>query len=144
MAGAVVAAIAAGLVEMEVLMCLGVVLIYLTCVSTRLPWVLVKVAASVEKQFGPSAVYGKSNRAADLLCRHLLALVHNVVEEGEVRPSTISLSEVVQNHDKFDLAKISSIPTAERALDFYSLPNPYIMPGLHGSTLFGMGILWPS
>ena len=48
---------AAGLVEMEVLMCLGVVLICLACVSTRLPWVLDKVAKSVEKQFGPSAAY---------------------------------------------------------------------------------------
>ena len=52
-----VAAPAAGLVEMEVLMCLGVVLICLACVITRLPWVLDKVTASVEKQFGPSAVY---------------------------------------------------------------------------------------
>ena len=73
--GAVVAAPATGLVETEVLMCLGVALICLACVSTRLPWVLDEVTASVEKQFGPSAVYGKSNRAADLLCKHLLALV---------------------------------------------------------------------
>ena len=29
--------------------------------STRLPWVLGKVTAPVEKQFGPSAVYGKSD-----------------------------------------------------------------------------------
>ena len=47
------------------------------CVSTRLPWALGKAAASVEKQFGPSAVHGKSDRAADLLCKHLLALVHS-------------------------------------------------------------------
>ena len=79
-----VAAPAAGLVEMEVSMCLGVVLICLTCVGTRLPWVLDEVTASVEKQLGPSAVYGRSNRAAGLLCKHLLALVHSVVEEGEV------------------------------------------------------------
>ena len=45
-----VAAPAAGLVEMKVLMCLGVVLICPTCVSTRLPWVLDKAAASVEKE----------------------------------------------------------------------------------------------
>ena len=69
-----VAAPAAGLVEMEVLVCLGVVLICLACVSTRLPWVLDKATASVEKQFGPSAVGGKSNRAAGPLCKHLLAL----------------------------------------------------------------------
>ena len=60
------AAPTAGLVEMEVLVCLGAVLICLTFVSTRLPWVLDKVRLSVEKEFGPSAVYGKSNRAADL------------------------------------------------------------------------------
>ena len=28
--------------------------------------------------------YGKSNRAADPLCKRLLALVHSVAEEGEV------------------------------------------------------------
>ena len=79
-----VATPAAGLVKMEVLVCLGVVLICLACVSTRLSWVLHKVATSVEKQFGPSAVYGKSNRAAHSLCKCLFALVHSVVEEGEV------------------------------------------------------------
>ena len=76
-----VAAPDAGLVEMEVLMCLGAVLICLACVSTRLPWVLGKAAPSVEKQFVPSAVYGKSNRAADSLCKRLLALVHSAVKE---------------------------------------------------------------
>ena len=65
-------------------MCLGAVLICLVGASTRLSWVLNKVTASVEKQFGPSAVYGKSNRAADSLCEHLLALDHSAVEEGEV------------------------------------------------------------
>ena len=69
---------------MKVFVCLGVVLICLACVSTRLPWVLDKVTVSFEKEFGPSAVYGKSNRAADLLCKHLLALVHSAVEEGKV------------------------------------------------------------
>ena len=78
------AAPAAGLVEIEVPVCLSAVLICLACVSTRLPWVLDKVTESLEKQFGPSAVYGKSNRAADPLCKHLLALVHSAVEEGEV------------------------------------------------------------
>ena len=41
------AAPAAGLVEMKVPMCLGVALICLACVRTRLPWVLDKVTASV-------------------------------------------------------------------------------------------------
>ena len=58
------AAPAAGLVEIEVPVCLGVVLICLAFVSTRLSWDLDTVTAYVEKEFGPSAVYGKSNRAA--------------------------------------------------------------------------------
>ena len=57
LAGAVLAAHAAGLVEMEVIMCLGVVLICLACVSTRLLWVLNKATTPVEKQLGLSAVY---------------------------------------------------------------------------------------
>ena len=52
LAGAVVAAPAAGLVEMEVAMCLGAVLICLACVSARLPWILDKFTASFEKDFG--------------------------------------------------------------------------------------------
>ena len=79
-----VATPAAGLVKMKVPVCLGVVLICLACVSTRLPWVLGNVATSVEKQLSPSTVHGKSNRAADSLCKHLFALVHSAVEEGEV------------------------------------------------------------
>ena len=74
------AAPAAGLVEIQVPISLGVVLICLACLSTRLPWVLDKVTASVEKQFCPSAVYGKSNRTAD----PLPALVHSAIEEGKV------------------------------------------------------------
>ena len=70
-----VAAPSADLVEMEVLICLGVVLICLACVSKRLPWALDKVTASVEKQFGPSAVFGKSNRAASFLFSHLVTKI---------------------------------------------------------------------
>ena len=58
--GVAVATPAAGLVKMKILVCLGVVLICLACVITRRSWVLDKVAASLKKQFGPSAVYGKS------------------------------------------------------------------------------------
>ena len=76
LAGVVVATPAAGLVKMIVLVFLGVVLICLACVGARLPWVLDKVAASIEKQFCPSAVYGKSNRAADLLCKYFTFLRH--------------------------------------------------------------------
>ena len=68
------AAPAAGLVEMGVLVCLGVVLISLACMSKWLPWVLVKVTESAEKRLGPSAVFGKCNRAADPLCKNYVAL----------------------------------------------------------------------
>ena len=55
---------AAGLVEMEVPKCLGAALVCLACVGTRLLWVLNKVAAPVEKRFGPSEVPGKSDGEA--------------------------------------------------------------------------------
>ena len=96
-----VAAPAAGLVEMAVLICLGVVLICLACVSTRLPWALDKVTASVEKEFGPSAVYGKSNRAANLPCKHFLAIVYSVVEEGSFREEP-----PMNTRDQFKIAQI--------------------------------------
>jgi len=101
LAGVAVATPAAGLVEMKLLVCLGVVLICLACVSTRLSLVLEKVATSVEKQFSPSAVYGKSNRAADLLCEHLFALVHSVVEEGSFREEP-----PINTRDQFLIARI--------------------------------------
>ena len=47
LAGVAVATPAAGLVKMKVLVCLGVVLICLACVCTRLSWVLGKVAKSL-------------------------------------------------------------------------------------------------
>ena len=50
LAGLAVATPAAGLVKMKEPVCLGVVLIHLACVSTRLSWVLEKIATSVEKQ----------------------------------------------------------------------------------------------
>ena len=84
LAGVVVATPAAGLVKMEVIEFRGVVLVCLACVGAWLPWVLDKVATYVEKQCGPSALYGKSNRVAHSLCEHFFALVHSVVEEGEV------------------------------------------------------------
>ena len=46
---------------MEMLMCLGVVLACLACVVKRLSWVLGEVTALAEKQFGPSAMYSKSD-----------------------------------------------------------------------------------
>ena len=103
----------AGLVEMEVLMCLGFVLICLTCVRTRLPWVLGKVTASAEKQFGPSAVYCKVNRAADPLSKHVLALVHSAVEEGEVPGVEFAgdkAGEVADLHPNLSSGKGGSTP----------------------------------
>ena len=113
-----VAAPAAGLVEMDVLACLRVVLICLARVSTRLPWVLDKVTASVKKEFGPSAVYGKSNRAADLLCGHLLALVHSAVEKGEVLGVEFAGDEVGVFWPRFQKfpAGVKSILTSKNLL----------------------------
>ena len=79
-----VATPAAGLVKMKVFVFRGIVLICFACVGAWLPWVLNKVAAPVEKPLGPSVVYGKSNQASGSLCKHLLALIHSVVEESKV------------------------------------------------------------
>ena len=57
-----------GLVERGVLICLGVVLDCPARVGTRLLWVLGEVTTPIEKQFGLSAVYGKSDQAAGLQC----------------------------------------------------------------------------
>ena len=51
-------------------------------------------------------------------------------------------SKIVQNVDKFDLARAGSIPAVGRALGFDSLPRPYIIFGCGGSALFGMGSLY--
>ena len=52
------------------------------------------------------------------------------------------LSEIAQNDDKCDLAKIGPIPTAGRPLDFGSLPNPFIVFGCRGPKLLEMGSSW--
>ena len=67
----------------------------LACVGTRLPWVLDKVTAPVEKHFGPSAVKIKSGRAAGSLFDGVaLALVLGDVEEGEVLCAELAGGEV--------------------------------------------------
>ena len=48
--------VAAGLVEIKVVTCLGAVLVCLACVGIRLSWVLGEDTAPVEKPLGPSAV----------------------------------------------------------------------------------------
>ena len=78
------AASVAGLVETEISACLGAVFVCLACVGTRLPWVLGEIAAPFEKQFGPSAVYSKSGRAADPLCGDAATSVLDDNEEGGV------------------------------------------------------------
>ena len=78
------AAPAAGLVEFEVLMCLGVALVRLACVGTWLPWVLGEVTAPAKKQFGPSTEHSKPDRAADPVWEDAIALVLGVVGEGAV------------------------------------------------------------
>ena len=114
------------LVEILVLMCFGAVLICLACVSTRLPWVLDKATASVEKQFGPSAVYGKSNRAADPLCNHLLALVHSAVEEGEVlgvESAGDEVGEVADLHRNLTKRADDKPENASRAVGVHLCPD---------------------
>ena len=100
---------------MAVFMCLGVALICLACVSTRLPWVLDKVKASAEKQFGPFAVYGNSNRAADLLCKHSLALVHSAVKEFLV--AKVDCGFGPSSHKKSRLVRAAIWPPASRRVD---------------------------
>ena len=68
LAGAVAAAPDVGLVERGVLICLGVILDCSASVGTRLLWVLGEVTAPIEKQFGLSVAYGKSDQAAGLQC----------------------------------------------------------------------------
>ena len=63
-------------------MCLGVVLVCLACVSTWLPWVVGLVTEPVEKQFGLSAVYRKSDRAAGPLRERGPSPILSDVEEG--------------------------------------------------------------
>ena len=59
------------------------------------------------------------------------------------RPSTVSPSEIAQSDVRCDLARIGPITTAGRELDLVSHPNPYIVLGCGGSTLFGIGSPWP-
>ena len=55
--GAVVAAPAAEMVEMEVPMCRGAALVCLACFDTRLPFIPEDTKEPVEKQLGPHAVW---------------------------------------------------------------------------------------
>ena len=64
----------AGLVEVEVFARYSAVLVPFMRVRTRLSWVFGEITAPVEKQFGPSPMDGKTERAADPLREDLLAL----------------------------------------------------------------------
>jgi len=87
--------LAAGLVNTEVLMRLGVVLV---CLSRGygLLWVLDEITAPVEKHFGPSAMNSISERAADPLREDILALslVLYDVEKGEVLGAELACEKV--------------------------------------------------
>ena len=63
---------------------LGAALVSLARVGTRLPWFLNGTKKPVEKQFGPSTLHGKSERAAYPLRGNALAFVLGDFEEGEV------------------------------------------------------------
>ena len=72
------------LVEVEVFVRFSVVLVRFMRVHTRLPWIFDEITAPVEKQFGPSPMDGKAERAADPLRENALALLLGDVEEGKV------------------------------------------------------------
>ena len=73
---------------------------------TRLPWVFDEITAPVEKQFGPSPMDGKAERAADPLHEDALALLLGDVEEGKVLGAKLTRDEVGEVADlRRDLAE---------------------------------------
>ena len=65
----------AGLVQVKAFVRFSVVLVRFMRVRTRLPWVFDEITTPVEKQFGPSPMNGKTERAADPLRENALALL---------------------------------------------------------------------
>ena len=61
------AALTAGLVEMEVIMRLSAALLSPACASARLFCVPGEITASAERQLGPSAVHSRPERAVNPL-----------------------------------------------------------------------------
>ena len=89
----------AGLVEVGVFVRFSVVLVRFMRVRTRLPWVFDEITAPVEKQFGPSLMNGKIERAADPLRENALALLLGDVEEGKVLGAELTRGEVSEVAD---------------------------------------------
>ena len=67
----------------------------------------------------------------------LKLLVRLKIRFLESAPARFHPSKIVRNDDKWDLARIGLIPTAERALDFGSIPDSHTMLDFGGSKLFG-------
>ena len=89
----------AGLVQVEVFVRFSVVLVRFMRVRTRLPWVFDEITTPVEKQFGPSPMDGKTERAADPLRENALALLLGDVEEGKVLGAELTRDEVSEVAD---------------------------------------------
>ena len=67
-------------------------------------------------------MYGKSNRAADSLCEHLFALVHSVVEEGEMLGIEFAggkAGEVADLHRNFIECADDEVGNAPRVVVFH-------------------------
>ena len=96
----------AGLVQVKVFVRFSVVLVRFMRVRTRLPWVFDEITTPVEKQFGPSPMDGKTERAADPLRENALALLLGDVEEGKVLGAELARGEVSEVADlRRDLAE---------------------------------------
>ena len=96
----------AGLVQVKVFVRFSVVPVRFMRVRTRLPWVFDEITTPVEKQFGPSPMDGKTERAADPLRENALAPLLGDVEEGKVLGACI-FGTVIRN----DVTKIANPPT---------------------------------
>ena len=84
--------------------------------------------ASVKKEFGPSAVYGKSNRAAGLLCKHFLALVHSVVEEAKVPGVEFAGDEFCEVADCIETSPNAPTTTPETRPELYEFLVLFPLP----------------
>ena len=70
----------AGLVKVKVFVRFSVVLVRFMRLRTRLPWVFDEITTPVEKQFGPSPMDGKTERAADPLREN----AHSIFSEVQI------------------------------------------------------------
>ena len=92
--------------QVKVFVHFGVVLVRFMRVRTRLLWVFDEITAPVQKQFGPSPMDGKTERAADPLRENSVALLLGDVEEGKVLGAKLTRDEVGEVADlRRDLAE---------------------------------------